>query len=147
MPVVYCNLMSDIANEEIQLCERMMSMFDQLRVAYAEAADRHGLTKAQIFALYNTCRATGEVTMNTLAQELHCDASNVTGIVDRLSAQDLLNRVESSRDRRVKILVPTPKGKKLIEDLRASLPCRLGCDKLSETERTNLSDTLHKMCQ
>jgi len=48
--------------------------------------------------------------MGRLADTLSCDASNVTGLVDRLEARGLLRRRPSVRDRRVKVLQLTPAG-------------------------------------
>src|SRR6266705_1814407 len=50
------------------------------------------------------------VAMGRLACALGCDASNVTGIVDRLEARGLVERRPSPRDRRVKALVVTDRG-------------------------------------
>jgi DNA-binding MarR family transcriptional regulator len=48
--------------------------------------------------------------MGDLAVELKCDASNITGIVDRLEARGLVERRSAPKDRRVKALAPTPAG-------------------------------------
>ena len=48
--------------------------------------------------------------MRDLACSLACDASNVTGIADRLEKRGLVERQVSPRDRRVKTLVVTPEG-------------------------------------
>jgi MarR family transcriptional regulator, organic hydroperoxide resistance regulator len=48
--------------------------------------------------------------MSALAAMLHCDASNVTNIADRLEAAGLVVRQASAQDRRVKTLLLTPKG-------------------------------------
>jgi MarR family transcriptional regulator, organic hydroperoxide resistance regulator len=48
--------------------------------------------------------------MNELAEALACDASNVTGLVDRLEARGLVERRAAPADRRVKTLVLTPAG-------------------------------------
>ena len=48
--------------------------------------------------------------MNDLAGALHCDASNVTGLVDRLEQRGLVQRRPGARDRRVKELLLTPEG-------------------------------------
>ena len=48
--------------------------------------------------------------MRRLAETLSCDASNVTGLVDRLEARGLVERRASDQDRRVKVLVLTPAG-------------------------------------
>ena len=49
--------------------------------------------------------------MGRLACALGCDASNVTGIVDRLEQRGLIERRPSDRDRRVKVLVVTTSGR------------------------------------
>ena len=51
--------------------------------------------------------------MNRLADTLSCDASNVTGLVDRLESRGLVRRQPSAEDRRVKVLQLTSSGSKL----------------------------------
>ena len=59
--------------------------------------------------------------MSELAEALNCDNSNVTGIVDRLEDRGLVERRSATHDRRVKMLVVTPRG----AELRAQLAERL----------------------
>lgn len=51
-----------------------------------------------------------ELTMSAVAERLFCDASNVTGMVDRLEARGLLERRDDPRDRRVKLIALTDDG-------------------------------------
>src|SRR6266849_5050764 len=51
--------------------------------------------------------------MSRLADTLSCDASNVTGLVDRLESRGLVRRRPSPRDRRVKALQLTPTGSRV----------------------------------
>src|SRR5712692_4220323 len=51
--------------------------------------------------------------MKRLADTLSCDASNVTGLVDRLESRGLVRRQPSPQDRRVKVLQLTPTGARL----------------------------------
>ena len=53
--------------------------------------------------------------MSALAERLFCDASNVTGIVDRLEKRGLVERRSAEGDRRVKALTITPAGLELRE--------------------------------
>src|SRR6188474_3001703 len=53
------------------------------------------------------------VPMGRLAETLSCDASNVTGLIDRLESRGLVRRRSSTRDRRVKVLQLTPTGARL----------------------------------
>lgn len=48
--------------------------------------------------------------MGELARFLHCDSSNVTGIVDGLEERGLVRREPSPRDRRVKLIALTAAG-------------------------------------
>jgi len=59
------------------------------------------------------------VPMSTLAEALFCDASNVTGIVDRLEKRGLVERRSAEGDRRVKALTLTPAGVELREEVMA----------------------------
>lgn len=58
-----------------------------------------------------------ELPMSALAEFLMCDASNVTGIVDRLEARGLIERRPSVRDRRIKMIAVTNKGARVRERL------------------------------
>src|SRR6267378_5629175 len=53
------------------------------------------------------------IPMGQLAETLACDASNVTGLVDRLESRGLVRRRPSAGDRRVKVLDLTPTGSRL----------------------------------
>jgi len=53
------------------------------------------------------------IPMRTLAEALACDASNVTGLVDRLESRGLIRREQSAEDRRVKVLELTAAGIRL----------------------------------
>jgi MarR family transcriptional regulator, organic hydroperoxide resistance regulator len=61
------------------------------------------------------------VPMSELADALHCDNSNVTGIVDRLEDRGLVERRPAEHDRRVKMLLITERG----AQVRAGLAARL----------------------
>src|SRR5947199_5744778 len=75
------------------------------------------------------------IPMGRLAAALACDASNVTGLVDRLESRGLVRRQPSPEDRRVKALQLTPRGARMRAQLlrrmaRRSLPLsRLSRDK------------------
>ncbi len=59
--------------------------------------------------------------MSVLADALVCDASNVTGIVDKLESRGLIARQNADGDRRIKMLAVTEKGRAL----RAQLCSRM----------------------
>lgn len=81
--------------------------------------------------------------MSTLAQELVCDASNVTGIVDKLESRGLISRQGAEGDRRIKMLVVTEKGRQLRDQLwaRTMEPPR-AVTALPEETRRRLAEAL-----
>ncbi|HVY96385.1 MAG TPA: MarR family transcriptional regulator [Solirubrobacterales bacterium] len=73
-------------------------------------AREHGLRPATFGALrmLDEPRAMGEI-----AAFLHCDNSNVTGIVDGLEEKGLVERRPAEHDRRVKLIALTAAGRRL----------------------------------
>jgi MarR family transcriptional regulator, organic hydroperoxide resistance regulator len=83
--------------------------------------------------------------MSSLAEALHCDNSNVTGIVDRLESAGLVERRPAPHDRRVKQLVLTLRG----AAIRAQVHRRMGepppaLAALSEEDAVALRDILRR---
>lgn len=81
------------------------------------------LTPVQGLAL-RTLDPEAPLAMSALAETLACDASNVTGVVDKLEARGLIARQGAENDRRVKMLVVTEKGREVRRELlsRAAQP-------------------------
>ncbi len=109
----------------------------------ADLAELNGLTTIQLYAL-SALNKQGS-SMGHLAHTLHCDASNVTGIVDRLSALNLITRQENPLDRRVKTLQLTAKGHQILSTITKELPGRLNCTVLTESERFTLHQLITKL--
>jgi DNA-binding MarR family transcriptional regulator len=84
-------------------------------------------------------------TMSEIAADLHCDNSNVTGIVDGLEEKGLARRGPSPADRRVKLIALTPEGRKLrVRLLRAVEKPPAWLERLSEQDRRTLRDVLQR---
>ena len=95
--------------------------------------------------MLQTLERGAEVPMSAVAERLGCDASNVTGIVDRLEARGLLERRDDPRDRRVKPIALTQEG----ADLREQMLARLyeppeAIARLSRTDQRSLRDLLRR---
>lgn len=127
-----------------QVCQDLLALLNRLKATVVDLAEKQGLTRVQVFALYciSQQQALG---MGQIADALHCDASNVTGIVDRLVAQKLVVRKECAHDRRAKTLELTTKGKDAIAALKAALPDALGCKALTNEERVALRSITSKL--
>ena len=74
------------------------------------------LTPVQGMAL-RTLDPDAPVAMSALADNLACDASNVTGVVDKLEARGLIARQGAENDRRVKVLAVTERGRQVRREL------------------------------
>ena len=83
--------------------------------------------------------------MGELAKVLACDSSNVTWITDRLEGRGLVERRAAEHDRRVKLLVLTPEGRRLrdrIETRLAEAPPPIAG--LSQADQQSLRDILRR---
>ena len=65
----------------------------------------------------NSLRQDEGRTMRSLADEWRCDASNATWIIDRLEHAGLAVRRAAPNDRRVKLVLLTPKGARVKNDV------------------------------
>jgi len=106
-------------------------------------AKEFGLTLQQVAALRNLAPGEG-MPMSGLAEALSCDAANVTAVVDKLEARDLVRR-SASADRRVRWLETTAAGAALRERIMARLreptPWVLALD---EADQRALRDILRR---
>lgn len=75
-------------------------------------AEHHGLSMMQLWTL-SLIEWEKPIPMNNISHTLGCDASNVTGIVDRLLGMGLIGRHEGVQDRRIKMINLTVKGNEL----------------------------------
>ena len=103
-----------------------------------------GLTFAQAHAL-RLLDPDSPLPMSALAERLLCDASNVTGIADRLEARGLVERRAGEGDRRVKTLALTPAGSELrdrVHELMAEPPAAILA--LAPADQRALRDILRR---
>jgi len=127
-----------------EVCEQLLDLVFDMKHDLLEIAEAQGLTVAQLYTLIAITRH-GTMPMGKVADVLHCDASNVTGIVDRLVARDFISRRESERDRREKILALTPAGKDVINNYLSILPERLCASKLDDQDYVALAGIFKKL--
>ncbi|MEV0341308.1 MarR family transcriptional regulator [Nocardia sp. NPDC050713] len=111
---------------------------------FTAAAASENLTASQARTLSVLRR--GPVAMRALAETMACDASNVTGIINRLEKRGLVRREASASDRRVTNLVITPEGWQVTETIRAKMcATRDGLDRLSDQDRDRLCALLEQV--
>ena len=108
------------------------------------AAAEHDLSPPQLFLL-RRLEPGVPTPMSELAAFFGCDASNITGLVDRLEARGVLERRVPAHDRRVKHIVLTEAGERLREQALAQLhvpPAAL--TRLSPSDQRTLRDILRR---
>jgi DNA-binding MarR family transcriptional regulator len=101
-----------------------------------------GISPQQSMAI-STLKPGEPLPMSALADALHCDNSNITGIVDRLEAAGLAERRAHETDRRIKAVVLTEKGERTrieIERRVGEPPPRIAA--ISEADAVALRDIL-----
>jgi DNA-binding MarR family transcriptional regulator len=98
----------------------MNELFHASRRRFLAVASEFELSPPQVRALA-VLDPDRPVPMSELADALHCDNSNVTGIVDRLEDRGLVERRSAPHDRRVKMLVVTDRGAEIRERLAERL--------------------------
>ena len=103
-----------------ELWELLIEFSLTQRVWWTEVCDGLGLTTTQGLAL-RLLDPQMPKAMNALTDNMFCDASNVTGVVDKLEGRGLIERRAAENGRRVKILAVTEKGRALREKLSAAL--------------------------
>jgi DNA-binding MarR family transcriptional regulator len=98
----------------------MGRFFWGMRPRMLAVATEFGLTPPQMFAL-RALDPDSPMPMRELATLLHCDSSNVTGLVDGLEAHGLVERRSAEHDRRVRMLVVTERGVQVRDRLQETI--------------------------
>jgi DNA-binding MarR family transcriptional regulator len=125
----------------------LMQLFFSQRANLPPVAAELQLSPAQCHVLH-LIEPGRPIPMGQLADTLACDASNVTGLVDRLESRGLVRRRPSAADRRVKVLELTPKGSRLralLLDRMMAPPATLG--RLSADEQRTLGRILLRLLE
>jgi DNA-binding MarR family transcriptional regulator len=83
--------------------------------------------------------------MGELATTMHCDNSNMTGIIDRLEERGLVERGVADYDRRVKLIALTTQGERIRDELdrRMAVPPEVIAN-LSVGDQKALRDILRR---
>lgn len=127
-----------------EIDEVFLAMMMRVRELWKERAERLELTPPMAGTLM---MLEEPQPMRALAEMHGCDASNMTGIADRLEARGLAERRPDPDDRRVKLLALTPSGRRARAVMQGSglmreLP---EMQRLTETERRQLASLLWKV--
>src|SRR5689334_17845429 len=111
--------MAKVTKEAREATELLVEILHVQKRRFHAEAKANGLSPQQAVAL-SSLTPEEPLPMNALADLLMCDASNVTGIVDKLEARGFVKR-EQGDDRRVKVLRLTSEGDALRTSMRERL--------------------------
>jgi len=136
---------ADTQAPDRQVWELLVELsMSRVRQRFLATVTELGLSFPQAHAL-KVLRPGHPIAMRELAGALHCDPSNITGIVDRLGDRGLVERGSAPGDRRVKTLMLTQEGTalrmRLLDRLSEPPP---GLGKLSTDEQRQLRDLLRR---
>ena len=104
--------MKSTSSQSCQAWQLLVKLFFNQRADLPAVASEFELSPAQCHVLH-LIEPEQPIPMGQIAEALACDASNVTGLVDRLEARGLIRRRSSTADRRVKVLELTAAGTRL----------------------------------
>ena len=106
----------------------------------------HGMTGPQLAVLQETAR-TGPCSPTTLARSVHLSQATVTGILQRLERQGLIERNPSRADRRSVLVDISSAGRALLDASPSLLQDRFrdGLSSLQEWERLQILSTLQRV--
>jgi DNA-binding MarR family transcriptional regulator len=121
----------------------LLMLLKNLQSNIAVVAEEYGLTIMQLYTLH--ALAEEHTTMGKMAQAIRCDASNVTGIIDKLVTMGLVSRQEDPNDRRVKTVQLTSEGCMLLHQIMNAMPGRIGYSRVSRQEISALRRILLKL--
>jgi DNA-binding MarR family transcriptional regulator len=111
------------------------------------ALAEHGLRVRQYSVLALACEAEVGISQRELATVLGLDPSQVVLLVDELAAAGLVERQAPEADRRTRLVVATPEGRRVREaarrDADAAVEAPLGL--LGDAERDRLRDMLTRI--
>jgi DNA-binding MarR family transcriptional regulator len=102
------------------LVRLMLSM----EALYNRQSRKAGLTAQQAQLLCTAARR--KAGLGEIAEVLHCDRSNVSRLLDRVTHRGLAYRAPDSRDGRVSVLQLSPDGQAVVNSFEADLAARLG---------------------
>ncbi len=113
---------------------------------FVRLAEEEDLTVVQLYTLC-LMEPGSPLPMNVIANMLICDASNVTGIIDRLFSRHYIERQEKPTDRRVKMIALTSEGEKLRNQIieKITVYKSESFDRLNQKQKNDLRDILKEI--
>lgn len=94
------------------ICFKLGSAARKIQRYYNNKLNGYGITIGQAFILFSLLEQEG-LNIKALGKKLNLDNSAMTGLVDRLEKENLVERRDDPEDRRAYLIFFTQKGKKM----------------------------------
>ena len=114
----------------------------------AQKTSPYGITKAGFSVLMILSRSQSKACkQNEISQLMLVSRANITGLVDSLVRQGLVERTNDPHDRRVNMVRILPKGEKLLEDLLPGYYKHIHeiCSVFTAKEKKTINDLLTRL--
>jgi DNA-binding MarR family transcriptional regulator len=136
-------LEADVSPLDLDLASLAVRLVDRTKHNVREVADEQGLSIAQLDVL-RRLHHHGPSPMRRLAEQMNCEASNLTGLVDRLEMRGLVERRPDRADRRVRLLALTEEGEAVSRQTWAAVARRCPLNTLPPERRALLDELLRE---
>jgi DNA-binding MarR family transcriptional regulator len=136
-------LEADISPLDLDLASLTVRLVDRTKHHIREVAHEQGLSIAQLDVL-RRLHHDGPSPMRRLAEQMHCEASNLTGLVDRLELRALVERRPDRADRRVRLLALTQEGEAVSRDTWVAVARRCPLNRMPAERRALLEELLRE---
>ncbi len=129
------------------LCNAIKSAANTLDRQLNAALDGMDISHCQSMVLLEL--SGGRATVSHLSKVLCCSCGNISQIIDLLEKKGVVERVQSTEDRRRAELTLTPKGRKLSTQAKQALSERAShcCSVFSASEKAELKRLLEKYAE
>ncbi len=122
-----------------RIIEAVVYLYTEARRVTKEVARERGLTGPQISAI-KILESFGDISLSELSDRMSARNSTITGLVDRMERNGLVERIRSAEDRRVTLIRLTPEGARIAREIPVDSMQILGAalDSLSRRDRHEL---------
>ncbi len=145
IPIIFTAMTEDtlLDQVDIEIAHRLFLVMDEVRAIFGMVTSEFDLTKGQAMVLRWLEKPQA---MRDIAEGLACDPSNITGLVDKLEARNLVKRVPDPEDRRVKNIVLSDDGRSVQAAIHEAMAeCVRALTGLNDDERELFLKLLRRM--
>jgi DNA-binding MarR family transcriptional regulator len=133
--------------ESVESCLAFLNTTAEVYAAFDAHFERYGLSAGKFTVLMQLYSAKRDLSPSEFANRANVTRATITGLLDRLEREGLVERKAHSSDRRMLMIHLTERGKMLVEKVLPDHFCRTKglMTNLSSTEKKTLVKLLEKL--